>query len=144
MNFQICAKELFFIDQSKPTSKALFFIDQWKICNRCNGSEVVDQSEDPFRRLRINWTNHHARRPPSWNFLLDPRFPLRATRGLRTRQALISRACLALHALQRPPCAYALVTGNLHPPPPTPGRRGALDSWTKKREKKPHLKGENF
>ena len=55
MNFQICAKELFFIDQSKPTSKALFFIDQWKICNRCNGSEVVDQSEDPFRRLRINW-----------------------------------------------------------------------------------------
>ena len=57
--------------------------------------------------------NHHAWRPPSWNFLLDPRFPLRATRGPRTRQALISRACLALHALQRPPCAYALVTGTL-------------------------------
>ena len=68
--------------------------------------------------------NHHAWRPPlppSWNFLLDPRFPLRATRGPRTRQALISRACLALHALQRPPCAYALITGQLNLWYPAPG-----------------------
>ena len=38
-------------------------------------------------------------------FFIRPRFPLRATRTPRTRQALISRACMALHALQRPPCS---------------------------------------